>query len=70
MTDNHREDVEGHIRRLLDSVPPSTANPVVRPDDTGGHSRFGMFVDPNGEQTDEPAPHDVTQSPRTESQAR
>lgn len=37
------DEVEGHIRLIDDGK--EHGNSFIRPDDTDGHSRFGMFLD-------------------------
>lgn len=39
------DEVEGHIRRLIDDGKEQPGNSFIRPDDTDGHSRFGLFLD-------------------------
>ena len=39
------DDVEGHVRFLMDEGKEQSGGTIIRPDDAEGHSRFGMFID-------------------------
>lgn len=39
------DEVEGHIRHLVADEKEQSGHSFIRPDDTDGHSRFGLFLD-------------------------